>query len=69
MLEREKIIFINLYLLLSSPLSLLQVLDPKKIPTSRNFWFLVIFYRNHSPKKSFYHFFFLDINLLRASFL
>jgi hypothetical protein len=42
--------FVNLYLLLSSPLSLLHVLDPKEIPTRRNLQFLVIFSRNHSPK-------------------
>jgi hypothetical protein len=43
LLERGIITFINMYLLLSSPLSLVHVLDPKEIPTSRNFGFLVIF--------------------------
>jgi hypothetical protein len=42
MLERGIITFINLYLLLSFPLSLLHVLDPKEIPTSKNFGFFVI---------------------------
>jgi hypothetical protein len=49
-LVRGILTFANLYLLLSSPLSLLHVLDPKEIPTRRNFGFLVIFSRNHSPK-------------------
>jgi hypothetical protein len=46
--------------------SLLHVLDPKEIPTRRNFGFLVIFSRNHSPKILLT---FFDIDLLRASFL
>jgi hypothetical protein len=52
---------------LSSPLSLLHVLDPKEIPTRKKFGFLVIFSRNHSPKVLLT--FFLNINFLRASFL
>jgi hypothetical protein len=47
--------------------TLLHVLDPKEIPTRRNFGFLVIFSRNHPPKILLT--LFLDINLLRASFL
>jgi hypothetical protein len=50
MLERGTLTFVNLYLPLSSPLSLLHVLDPKEIPTRRNFGFLIIFSRNHPPK-------------------
>jgi hypothetical protein len=49
-LGRGILTFVNLYLLLSSPLSLLHVPDSKEIPTRRNFGFLVIFSRNHPPK-------------------
>jgi hypothetical protein len=49
-LGRGILTFTNLYILLSSPLSLLHVPDPEEIPTRRNFGFLVIFSRNHSPK-------------------
>jgi hypothetical protein len=67
-LGRGILTFTNLYLLMSSPLSLLHILDTKEIPTRRNFGFLVIFSRNHSPKILLTPLFFLTFNLLRASF-
>jgi hypothetical protein len=50
----------TLSLISTNLFSFLHVLDPKEIPTRRNFGFLVIFSSN---------IFFLDINLLWASFL